>query len=163
MKITLLFIAYSHCWHIHVIHIHYWWTETETDRQTDRQIDREKQRERDRERQREGAREGAREMFLVHFSHALFFMMFLMFLIHLAFPFIVEAFELINGTHTELDEFEESYTKRRDVKSKVEGTQFLNSLTIFGFAIGMIELYILLHLVAKITQKLQWHTVICGN
>ena len=32
--------------------------------------------------------------------------MFLMFLIHLAFSFIVEAFELINGTHTELDEFE---------------------------------------------------------
>ena len=102
-------------------------------------------------------------MFLVHFSHALFFMTFLMFLIHLAFPFIVKAFELINGTHTELDEFEESYTKRRDVKSKVQGTQFLNSLTIFGFAIRMIELYRLLHLVAGITQKLQGHTVICGN
>ena len=86
-----------------------------------------------------------------------------MFLIHLAFPFIVKAFELINGTHTELDEFEEIYTKRWDVKSKVQGTQFLNSLTIFGFDIGMIELYRLLHLVAGITQKLQGHTVICGN
>ena len=48
----------------------------QTDRQTDRQRETERDRERDRERQREGAREGAREMFLVHFSHALFFMMF---------------------------------------------------------------------------------------
>ena len=137
--------------------------ERERERQRETERDRERQRERQRETEREGAREGAREMFLAHFSHAFFFMMFLMFLIHLAFSFIVDAFELINGTHTELDEFEESYTKRRDVKSKVQGTQFLNSLTIFGFAIGMIELYRLLHLVAGITQKLQGHTVICGN
>ena len=77
-------------------------------RERERERDRERQRdkERDRERQREGAREGAREMFLADFSHAFFFLMFLMFLIHLAFSFIVEAFELINGTHTELDEFE---------------------------------------------------------
>ena len=30
---------------------------------------------------------------------------------YLALPFIVEAFEVIKGTHTELDKFEEIYTK----------------------------------------------------
>ena len=78
----------------------------ERERKRERQRETERQRERQRETEREGAREGAREMFLADFSHAFFFLMFLMFLIHLAFSFIVEAFELINGTHTELDEFE---------------------------------------------------------
>ena len=78
----------------------------ERERERDRERQRETKRETERDREREGAREGAREMFLADFSHAFFFLMFLMFLIHLAFSFIVEAFELINGTHTELDEFE---------------------------------------------------------
>ena len=38
----------------------------------------------------------------------------------LALPFIVETFEVTNGTHTELDEFEEIYIKGWDAKSKVE-------------------------------------------
>ena len=50
---------------------------------------------------------------------------------YLALLFIVEAFEVINGTHTELDEFEEIYIKVWDAKSKVEAIQFLNSLTKF--------------------------------
>ena len=74
-------------------------------------------------------------------------------------PFIAEAFEVINGTHTELDEFEEIYTKGWNAKSKVEATQFLNSLTKFEFNIGMIALNRLLHPVAGITQKLQGHTI----
>ena len=74
-------------------------------------------------------------------------------------PFIVETFEVINGTHTELDEFEEIYIKGWDAKSKVEATQFLNSLTKSEFVIGMTALYRLLHLVAGITQKLQGCTI----
>ena len=74
-------------------------------------------------------------------------------------PFIVETFEVINGTHTELDEFEEIYIKGWDAKSKVEATQFLNSLTKFEFVIGMITLYRLLHPVAGIMQKLQGRTI----
>ena len=73
---------------------------------------------------------------------------------YLALPFIVETFEFINRTHTELDEFEEIYIKGWHAKSKVETTQFLNSLTKFQFVIG-IALYRLLHPVAGITQKLQ--------
>ena len=46
---------------------------------------------------------------------------------YLALLFIVETFEVINGTYTELDEFEEIYVKGWDAKSKVEATQFLNS------------------------------------
>ena len=78
---------------------------------------------------------------------------------YLALPFIVESFEVINGTHTELDEFEEIYIKGWDAKSKVEATQFLNSLTKFEFVIGMIALYRLLHPVAAITQKPQGRTI----
>ena len=78
---------------------------------------------------------------------------------YLALPFIVETFEVINGTHTELDEFEEIYIKEWDPKGKVEATQFLNSLTKFEFVIGMIALYRLLHPVVGITQMLQGRTV----
>ena len=59
---------------------------------------------------------------------------------YLALPFIVETFEVINGTHTELDEIEEIYIKGWDAKSKVEASQFLNSLTKFEYVIGMIAL-----------------------
>ena len=78
---------------------------------------------------------------------------------YLTLPFIVETFEVTNGTHTKLDEFEEIYIKRWDAKSKVGATQFLNSLTKFEFVIGMIALYRLLHPVAGITQKLQERTI----
>ena len=78
---------------------------------------------------------------------------------YLALPFIGETFEVINGTHTELDKFEETYTKGWDAKSKVEATQFLDSLTKFGFVTGMMALYRLLHPVAGITQKLQGRTI----
>ena len=64
---------------------------------------------------------------------------------YLALLLIVEAFEVINGTHKELGEFEEIYTKGWDAKSKVEANQFLNSLAKFEVAIGMIALYRLLH------------------
>ena len=57
--------------------------------------------------------------------------------------------------HTELDEFEEIYIKGQEAKSKVEATQFLNSLTKFEFVIGMIALYRLLHPVARIMRKLE--------
>ena len=50
--------------------------------------------------------DGQSEMFLINFC--------------LALPFIVETFEVRNGTHTELDEFEEIYIKGWDAKSKVE-------------------------------------------
>ena len=85
--------------------------------------------------------------------------MFLMNVSYLALSFIVETFEFVNGTHTELDEFEEIFIKGWDAKSKVEATQLLNSLTKFEFVIGMIALYRLLHPIAGITQKLQGGTI----
>ena len=45
-----------------------------------------------------------------------------------------------------------------DAKSKVEATQFSNSLAKLEFAVGMIALYRFLHPVAGITQKLQERT-----
>ena len=78
---------------------------------------------------------------------------------YLALPFIVEAFEVINVTHTKLDKFEEINTKVWNAKSKVEATQFLNSLTKFEFVIGTILLYKLLHSVSGVMQKLQGQAI----
>ena len=75
--------------------------------------------------------------------------------VYLALPFIVETFEVINGTHTKLVEFEGIYIKGWDAKSKVEANQFLNSLTKFEL---IIDCYRLLHPVAGKTQKLQGRT-----
>ena len=41
---------------------------------------------------------------------------------YLALLFIVETFEVINGTYKELDEFEIIYIKGWDAKTKVEAT-----------------------------------------
>ena len=71
--------------------------------------------------------------------------MFLMKHLYLAQLFIVEDFEFINDTYTELDKFEEIYTKGWDAKSKVEATQFLNSQAKFEFVTGTIFVYRLLH------------------
>ena len=78
---------------------------------------------------------------------------------YLALPFIVETFEVINGTPTELDKFKELYIKGWYAECKVEATQFLSSLSKFEFVIGMIVLYRLLHTVARLTQKFQGRTI----
>ena len=74
---------------------------------------------------------------------------------YFALPFIVEALEIINGTHAEIGSFEKKHTEGRDYKTKREATLLLNAGTSFEFIISLIALYKLLHPLAGITNCLQ--------
>ena len=65
--------------------------------------------------------------------------------LYFALPFIVEALEIINGTHAEMGSFEKKYTEGWDYKTKREATPLLNALTSFEFIISLIGLYSLSH------------------
>ena len=62
---------------------------------------------------------------------------------YLAMPHVVEALQIMIGTHPDLATFLETYTTGWDT----------------DFIVGIISQYRLLHPVASITQKLQCHTV----
>ena len=64
---------------------------------------------------------------------------------YLAILFIAEAFEVINGTHPELQTLHKERTTGWDAHVKREATSFLNALTKFEFIVGIIILYRLLH------------------
>ena len=64
---------------------------------------------------------------------------------YLALPFIMEALEIINGTHAEMGSFEKKYTEGCDYKTKREPTSLLNAVTSFEFIFSLIGLYRLLH------------------
>ena len=57
-----------------------------------------------------------------------------------AIPFIVEGFEVINGTHPELQTLPKERTTGWDVHVKREGTSSVNALTKFVFIVGIIVL-----------------------
>ena len=78
---------------------------------------------------------------------------------YLALPSIVEALEIINGTHPSIKTFDEIFTKGWDSNSKKEAAAYINALTSFGFIVGLTSLCRLLHPVASITKKLQGRTV----
>ena len=74
---------------------------------------------------------------------------------YLAIPFIVEAFEVINGTHPERNDFNNIYADGWDPKTKQDATSYLHAVTKFEFIIGLLSLHHLLHLLVGITQTLQ--------
>ena len=74
---------------------------------------------------------------------------------YLAIPFIVEAFEVINGTHPERNDFNNIYTDGWDPKTKQDATSYLHAVTKFELIIGIVSLYRLLHPLVGITQTLQ--------
>ena len=74
---------------------------------------------------------------------------------YLALLFIVEALEIINGTHAEMGSFEKKKTKGWDYKTKREATSLLNAVTSFEFIISLIGLYRLLNTLAGTTDRLQ--------
>ena len=71
---------------------------------------------------------------------------------YLALPLLVECFEIINGTHSNLEEFDDDFTKGWDSGSKVEATTRLKSITDFRFIVGLVSLYSLLHPVHSLTH-----------
>ena len=78
---------------------------------------------------------------------------------YLAIPFIAEAFEVINGTHPELQTLYKEHATGWDVHVKREVTSFLNALTKFEFIVGIIVLYRLMHPAAGLTNKLQGRNI----
>ena len=78
---------------------------------------------------------------------------------YLTLLFIVEALEIINGTHPSINTFYEIFTKGWDSNSKKEAAAYINALTSFEFIVGITSLYRLLHPGACITQKLQCRSV----
>ena len=78
---------------------------------------------------------------------------------YLAIPFIVETFEVINGTHPERSDFNNIYTDGWDPKTKQDATSYLHAVTKFEFIIGLVSLYRLLHLLVGITQTLQGSSI----
>ena len=77
----------------------------------------------------------------------------------LAIPFILEAFEVINGTHPERNDFNNIYTDGWDPKTKQDTTSNLHAVTKFEFIIGLVSLYRLLHPLVGITQTLQGSSI----
>ena len=78
---------------------------------------------------------------------------------YLAIPFIVKAFEVINGTHPERNDFNNIYTDGWDPKTKQDATSYLHAVTKFEITIGLVSLYHLLHPLVGITQTLQGSSV----
>ena len=68
---------------------------------------------------------------------------------------MIEAFEIMNGTHPDIATFDDIYTNGWDSKTKKDATSFINSIANFEFIVGIICLYRLLHPLVPITQKLQ--------
>ena len=72
-----------------------------------------------------------------------------------AIPFIVEVVEVINGAHSERNDFNNIYTDGWDPKTKQDATSYLHAVTKFEFIIGLVSLHRLLHPLVAITQTLQ--------
>ena len=72
---------------------------------------------------------------------------------------MVEALEVMNGTHLELRSFTKIYTDGCVAKSKKDVTLLLNILTDFEFIVGIITLYRLMHPIAPVTKQLQKRAV----
>jgi len=78
---------------------------------------------------------------------------------YLAIPFMVEAFEIICGTHPEIDTFDRMFTEGWDPKNKKDAESYLHAVTKFQFIIGLVSLYRLLHPLAGTTQRLQGRSI----
>ena len=72
---------------------------------------------------------------------------------YLALPFILEALEIIKGTHPSIDTFDEIFTKGWHSNSKKEAAAYINAPTSFEFIVGITSLYRLLHPAPTIIQN----------
>jgi hypothetical protein len=78
---------------------------------------------------------------------------------YMALPFLVTCFEIINGTHEYLDDYDESYTTGWSADSKKDATAYLNSICDFSFIVGLVSIYRLLHPLHGTTVKLQGKSI----
>ena len=78
---------------------------------------------------------------------------------YLAMHYIVEALEVMNGTHADINQLDETYSKGWSVKDKQETSSYLHVLSNFNFIIGLISLYRLMHPFTGITKRLQGRSI----
>ena len=74
-------------------------------------------------------------------------------------PYIMEALEVMNGTHSDINQLDETYSKGWSAKYKQEASSYLHVLSNFNFIIGLISLYRLIHPFAEITKRLQGRSI----
>ena len=78
---------------------------------------------------------------------------------YLAMPYIMEALEVMNGTHANINQLDETYSQGWSAKDKQEASPYLYALSNFNFIIALISLYRLMHPSAGITKKLQGRSI----
>ena len=59
---------------------------------------------------------------------------------YFATPFMVEAFEIMNGTYLKNKDFDSVYKDGWDFETKEDATSYLNAITKFEFLIGLVSL-----------------------
>ena len=78
---------------------------------------------------------------------------------YLAMHYIVEALEVMNGTHADINQLDETYSKGWSAKDKQETSSYLHVLSNFNFIIGLISLHRLIHPFTGITKRLQGRSI----
>ena len=78
---------------------------------------------------------------------------------YLVMPYIMEALEVTNGTHADINQLNETYSKGLSAKDKQEASSYLHTLSNFSFIIAFISPYRLMHPSAGITKKLQGRSI----
>ena len=71
----------------------------------------------------------------------------------------MEALEVMNGTHSDINQLDETYSKGWSAKDKQEASSYLHLLSNFNFIIGLISLYRLMHPFTEITKRLQGRSI----
>ena len=71
----------------------------------------------------------------------------------------METLEVMNETHADVNQLDETYSKRWSTKDKQEASSYLHALFNLNFIIGLIFLYCLMHPFTGITSKLQGRSI----
>ena len=71
----------------------------------------------------------------------------------------METLEVMNETQTDINQLDETYSKRWSTEDKQEASSYLYALFNLNFIIGLILLYCLMHPFTGITQKLQGRSI----
>ena len=65
----------------------------------------------------------------------------------------------MNGTHADVNQLDETYSKGWSAKDKQKASSYLHVLSNFNFIIALISLYRLMHPSTGITKKLQGRSI----
>ena len=78
---------------------------------------------------------------------------------YVAFPFLVTVLEIINGTHDNLQNYDDTFTTGWTAENKKDATAHLSAICNFSFIVTLVSIYRLLHPLHGTTVKLQGRSV----